>query len=80
MSTDPSMIQTSNLDQEKVNQTTSSQPPSYNSLNFINQLKSAKEESKNPAHFAGSACLILCESVFATICLILSLSIPIVSR
>ena len=77
MSNDQNAIQMSNIE-VKVNRPESDSPPSYNSINFINQLKTAKEKSKTPAHFAGSACLILCESVFATICMTISLAIPIV--
>ncbi len=37
-------------------------PPSYESLNFVSQLKRAKDESSNPAHFVASACQIMCGS------------------
>ena len=54
------------------------QPPSYSSLDLITKLKSAKKESNTPAHFVGRACVIVCGSIVATICMIISLAIPIV--
>lgn len=55
-----------------------SKPPSYESVNFMNRLKNAKQDSKSPAHFAGTACAIICGSVVMTVLMIVSLAIPIV--
>ena len=37
----------------------SATPPSYESLNFVDKLKKAKEESSNPGHYVIKSCEIL---------------------
>ena len=34
----------------------SATPPSYESLNFVDKLKKAKEESSNPGHYVMKSC------------------------
>ncbi len=53
-----------------------SQPPSYNSINFI---KNADKKSKSPVHFVSTASVIFCGSLVATVSLLLLLLILIVT-
>jgi hypothetical protein len=56
-----------------------SQPPSYNSINFIKNLKNADKKSKSPVHFVSTASVIFCGSLVATVSLLLLLLILIVT-
>lgn len=78
------VIQPSHLDAEPpvydaaINSATADAPPSYESLDFVNKLKKAKEESAgNPVKLLTSICTIVCGSCIITVCLSFSIALPI---
>ena len=58
----PALFNTHVSDEETALTSGDLPPPSYDSLNFINKLKKAKEHSTNPAQYITSAGQILCDS------------------
>jgi hypothetical protein len=68
----------SNPSQTSTKESNPRPPPTYDTSNLLSQLKKAKDESKNPAHFVGNSFAIFCGSALTTFTLGLSLALPIV--
>lgn len=78
------VIQSHNLDAEPpmydtaIHSAPSDAPPSYDSLDFVNKLKKAKEDSAgNPVKLLSSIFTIICGSFIITVCLSVSIALPI---
>ena len=59
-------------------ETTSRQPPAFNSLNLLSQLKKAKHESINPTNFVRNSFVIFFQSAYIIVILGFYLALQIV--
>lgn len=61
-----------------IHSATADSPPSYDSLDFASKLRKAKDESAgNPVKLLSSICAIVCGSCIITVCLSVSIAMPI---